>query len=75
MEKLKFERPGPVDWDYDEEADVLYISFGKPQPALTAELGDGFLARFRESDSELVGFTVLDASRLLKREAKVKGRS
>lgn len=74
MEKLKFEHPDPVDWDYDEEADVLYISFGKPQPALTEELGDGFLARFRESDAELIGFTILDASRLLKEKAKVKGR-
>lgn len=23
-----------IDWDYDEEADVLYISFGKPRPAV-----------------------------------------
>lgn len=73
MEKLIFEHPGPIDWDYDEEADVLYISFGKPQPALTVEMGEGFLARYRESDSELVGFTILDASRLLKKKARVRG--
>lgn len=70
MEKLKFEEQGDVQWSYDKEADVLYLSFGKPQPAMGLELGDGFLARYRETDGELVGFTILDASRLLAKGAK-----
>lgn len=61
METLKLERPKAVNWDYDEEADVLYISFGDPQPALTLDLGEGVLARYRESDNSLVGFTVIGA--------------
>ena len=75
MEKLKLEKPGKFTWDYDAEADVLYVSFGQPQPALALELGDGFLARYRESDAEMVGFTILDASRLLKEPAKTNTAS
>jgi len=58
--------------DYDEEADVLYISLKRPQKATdTKFLADrGILLRYR--DKELVGVTVLDASRLRRRK---NGRS
>ena len=47
--------------DYDSEADVLYISFRRPQKATDTEMTDrGILLRYR--DSELVGITILDAS-------------
>jgi uncharacterized protein YuzE len=47
--------------DYDREADVLYISFQRPQKATDSEMTDeGILLRYR--DSQLVGITVLDAS-------------
>ena len=47
--------------DYDEEADVLYISFERPQKATDTEMTDnGLLLRYR--GEELVGVTVLDAS-------------
>jgi uncharacterized protein YuzE len=47
--------------DYDEEADVLYISFERPQKATDTEMtDDGLLLRYR--GKELVGVTVLDAS-------------
>ncbi|RME49894.1 MAG: DUF2283 domain-containing protein [Caldilineae bacterium] len=47
--------------DYDREADVLYLSFRRPQKATDTELVDeGILLRYR--DEELVGITVLDAS-------------
>lgn len=47
--------------DYDLEADVLYISFRRPQRATnTRILDDGVLLRY--AASELVGITVLDAS-------------
>ena len=47
--------------DYDREADVLYISFQRPQKATDTEMtDDGILLRYR--DSQLVGITVLDAS-------------
>lgn len=50
--------------DYDREADVLYISFQRPQKATDTEILDnGILARYR--DQELVGVTVINASRWL----------
>ncbi len=68
MEALKLEEPKAVNWDYDEEADVLYISFGDPEPALTLDLGEGVLARYRESDNALVGFTFIGAGVRLRRK-------
>jgi uncharacterized protein YuzE len=47
--------------DYDEEADVLYISFQRPQQATDSEMLDnGILLRYRKE--KLVGVAVLDAS-------------
>jgi len=47
--------------DFDEEADVLYISFQRPQRATDSEMLDnGILLRYRQD--QLVGVTVLDAS-------------
>jgi len=48
--------------DYDKEADVLYISFERPQKADDTEVtDDGILLRYRRG--KLVGITVLNASR------------
>lgn len=48
--------------DYDREADVLYISFKRPQKATDSEmLENGILLRYK--DDELVGITVLNASK------------
>jgi len=48
--------------DYDEEADVLYLSFERPQNATDTEMLDnGILLRYREE--ALVGITILDISR------------
>ena len=47
--------------DYDKEADVLYISFRRPQHATDTKLTDeGMLLRYH--GKELVGITVLEAS-------------
>jgi uncharacterized protein YuzE len=47
--------------DYDQEADVLYISFQHPQQATNSVLtDDGVLLRYQAD--KLVGITVLDAS-------------
>lgn len=58
--------------DYDEEADVLYVGLRRPQKATdTKFLADkGILLRYRHK--ELVGVTVLDAS---KPRRKKKSRS
>jgi uncharacterized protein YuzE len=47
--------------DYDREADVLYISFRRPQQATDTKMTkEGIL--LRSCGKELVGITVLDAS-------------
>jgi uncharacterized protein YuzE len=47
--------------DYDKEADVLYMSFRKPQRAKeTIELEDDIL--IRKDGKEIVGLTILNAS-------------
>jgi len=47
--------------DYDRDADVLYISFRRPQDADDSVMtDDGILLRYRQE--ELVGVTVLDAA-------------
>ena len=46
--------------DYDEEADVLYISFRKPQRANDSTLENNIVYHYR--DQTLVGITVLRAS-------------
>jgi uncharacterized protein YuzE len=46
-----------IDLDYDEEADVLYISFGKPRQAQdSVEVEDGII--YRIADNEIVGITI-----------------
>ena len=47
--------------DYDEEADVLYISFRRPQQATDTEMSEEGILLLYQGD-ELVGITVLDAS-------------
>jgi uncharacterized protein YuzE len=62
-----------ITWDYDEDADVLYLSFGEPQPAMGVDIGDGVIVRYDETRQEVVGLTVLSLrTRLLKglREAQ-----
>ncbi|MCC7452259.1 MAG: DUF2283 domain-containing protein [Anaerolineae bacterium] len=47
--------------DYDAEADVLYISFRKPQQANDSIMQDNDTI-YHYRDHELVGVTVLNAS-------------
>ena len=46
-------------FDFDEEADVLYVSFERPQGATDSELDEnGILTRYR--GDQLVGVTILN---------------
>jgi len=48
-----------VNLDYDEEADVLYVSFGEPREAKdSVEVEDGVV--YRIADNEVVGITITD---------------
>ncbi len=60
MEVLKIlEKPQEIKWDYDEEADVLYISVGEPQPAIGIDIGEGVVVRYDEAQKEVVGLTLI----------------
>lgn len=51
----------PLWVDYDEEADVLYLSFRHPQRATDSDMrDDGIIVHRRKK--EIVGLTILDAS-------------
>jgi len=47
--------------DYDEEADVLYLSFKKPQRATDSEMRDDGIIVHRRG-KEVVGLTIQDAA-------------
>ncbi len=68
MEAVKIlKKPAAIDWDYDEEADVLYLSVGEPQPAVGIDVGDGVILRYDETRGVVVGLTLIGLrSRLLK---------
>jgi uncharacterized protein YuzE len=51
-------------FDFDEDADVLSVSFERPQAATDSELtDDGILMRYR--GEQLVGVTILNARKRL----------
>ena len=60
METVKIlERPATINWDYDEDADVLYLSIGEPRPAIGIDIEDGLVLRSDEGQREVVGLTVI----------------
>lgn len=60
MEAIKIlEKQENLNWNYDEEADVLYISIGEPRKALGVDIGEGAIVRYIESTGELVGLTLV----------------
>jgi len=63
--KLFEKRDVPVDWEYDGEADALYISFGPPKPATGIDAGEGVIIRYDEQAREVVGLTIVGVGRRL----------
>jgi uncharacterized protein YuzE len=56
-----------ITWDYNEEADVLYLSVGEPQPAVGVDIGEGVILRYDEARKEVIGLTLIGLrERLLK---------
>lgn len=61
MEAVKlFEKTkATLDWEYDEEADTLYLSFGRPRAAVGLDVGEGIVVRYDEKAKEVVGLTIV----------------
>ena len=61
METLKIaEKKNKIKWDYDAEADVLYISFGNPKDAEGVDIGEGTIVRVHPDSKEIIGITILN---------------
>lgn len=56
--------PAPL-INYDGEADVLYISFGAPRPAICIEPEEGLVLRLDPETDQLIGVTIIGARVLL----------
>jgi uncharacterized protein YuzE len=53
-------------YNYDKEADVLYISFSPGEKATSAvELNDNILLRFNRTEKRAIGLTLMDFSVLV----------
>ena len=60
MEAIKIlDKKENLNWDYDEEADVLYISIGNPRKAVGVDIGEGAVVRYKEDTNEVVGLTFI----------------
>lgn len=59
---LRLSPAGNLWSSYDEQGDVLYISFDKPRPATDSELTDDDVI-LRYDGDDLIGITILHASK------------
>ncbi len=60
MEPLKIlEKRERLDWEYDGEADVLYVSIGRPKKATGVDIGQGVVVRYDEKRRQVVGVTIM----------------
>jgi len=60
----------PLNWEYDGEADTLYISFEKPRAAVGVDVGEGVVVRYDEKAKEVVGLTIIGVGRRLEQHLK-----
>ncbi len=59
MAALKIlEKPDSLRWDYDDEADVLYLTIGESKPAVGVDVGEGIVVRYDEIEKQIVGLTL-----------------
>lgn len=50
----------PLRISYDKEADVLYVSIGKPKQAICETLDNGVVVRYDKKSDKVIGFTIID---------------
>lgn len=75
METIKIlEKPKSITWDYDDDADVLYLSLGEPVPALGMDIGEGIIVRYDDKRMEVVGLTLLGVRERILKVLNVKAK-
>ena len=74
MDPMSLVRRHPdIDYSYDDEADVLYLSFGKPSSATGVDLRATLVLRLDEETDEVVGLTIVGLRRGLEAELAEDG--
>ncbi len=48
-----------MSWEYDKEADVLYISFDKSRPSVSVDMGNSVILREDNMTGETTGITIV----------------
>ena len=66
------EKKENLQWDYDADADVLYISIGKPVKAEGIDIGKGTIVKVDPISNEIVGFTIINPLERTMKELKVR---
>ena len=57
-----------LNWDYDGEADVLYICVASPKPAVGIDIGEGGIVRYDEAQRQVVGLSIVRLREKMLRE-------
>jgi uncharacterized protein YuzE len=55
---------------YDKKGDILDISIGPPQPAISDEMGNDIIIRHHPETDEIIGFTILNFERRFEQNEK-----
>ncbi len=63
---------GKIMFWFDKKGDVLDISIGKPQKALSKEVGEDVIVRMDPKTKEVVGFTILNFTKRFKNLKRTK---
>lgn len=77
MEAVKvFEnKHAALNWDYDGEADTLYLSFGTPKPSTGVDVGRGMIVRYDEKAREVVGLTIVGVGKQMEKYITKKNKA
>ena len=74
MEALKLmEKKDNLQWDYDADADVLYISVGQPAKGEGIDLGNDTIVRINPETKEIIGFTIINPLKKTLNELNIPG--
>ena len=60
-----------INYDYDIDEDILYLSVGEPRPSITEENEEGILIRKDIKTGKITGVTILDYKDRIKNKEKI----
>lgn len=57
---------------YDEQGDILDVSLGEPEEAISREIEDDFFLRMKSDTGEIVGFSIINFRKWFKNAKDIK---